>query len=273
MDKEELKNYLSKGSEIAGGAVGGAIGLIGGPAGAVLGGTLGAAFVIGIKEVINRQLSNRQEMRVAASAAYALTGTQHKLESGMSIRTDDFFDNSVERSSAEELFEGILLKCKDQYQEKKIPYISKIFEQTIFDVLISAELANQILSIAESFTYRRLCIIAYFGRLHEFDHGTTMKDPYALYKEAVWLIELEMILQDICDLAYLGVVQNSAAIFTRHDLIPATIQITPLGNTYISVMGLTDIPVADLTHIHNELQYREEFGPNEYGTRNQGPWV
>lgn len=270
MDREELKNYLSKGSEIAGGAVGGAIGLIGGPAGAILGGTLGAAFVVAIKEIIYRQLSNRQEVRVAASVTYALTGVQSKLDAGMEIRTDGFFGAGEHRSSAEELFEGILLKCKDQYQEKKIPYISRIFEQTIFDNQISAELANQILLTAESFTYRRLCIIAYFGRFNEFNHETTMKDPYVLYKEVAWPIELEMILQDICDLVYLGTIQNSAAIFTRHDLIPASIQITPLGSTYLSVMGLAEIPVDDLIHIHNELQYREEFGENEYGTRNQG---
>lgn len=164
MKKETLKSYLEKGSDITGGAIGGAIGLIGGPAGAILGGGLGVAISLGVKEFINRQLSNRQEVRVAASTVYALNEIRKRVEQGETVRSDDFFDNSTGRSSAEELFEGVLLKCKDQYQEKKIFYISKIFEKTIFDNNISADTANQILSMVESFTYRKLCIISFSKR-------------------------------------------------------------------------------------------------------------
>ncbi|WP_426669457.1 hypothetical protein ACPPVU_24985 [Mucilaginibacter sp. McL0603] len=137
MENEKIKDFIGKGAEIAGGAVGGAIGLIGGPVGAILGGALGAAFVVGIKEVINRQLSNRQEMRVAASTAYILTDVKEKLDRGYHVRTDSFFDATNGRSTAEELFEGILLKCKDQYQEKK----STIYQRYLRKRHLTAALA------------------------------------------------------------------------------------------------------------------------------------
>lgn len=141
MKHEELKIYLAKGTEIAGGAIGGALGLTGGPVGAIAGGALGVAITHGIKEIINRQLSNRQEVRVSASTIYILNGINSRLENREQIRQDDFFDNEKGRSGAEELFEGVILKCKDQYQEKKIRFLSKIYEKTIFDESISSDIS------------------------------------------------------------------------------------------------------------------------------------
>jgi hypothetical protein len=271
MENEKIKDFIGKGAEIAGGAVGGAIGLIGGPVFAILGGTLGAAFVVGIKEVINRQLSNRQEMRVAASTAYILTDVKEKLDHGYQVRTDSFFDATNGRSTAEELFEGILLKCKDQYQEKKIYYISKIFEKAAFDSSFSAETANQILSTAESFTYRKLCIIGYFGRKTEFDSSLLMKEPYSWYENAIFPIPLELLKQDIFDLVNLGIVdQANMMLGSRHDIIPAEFSLTPLGNEYFSAMELSSIPKNDLEPIYDELKYRDIFGLNDKGTKNVG---
>ena len=264
MDKEALKNYLEKGSEIAGGAVGGAIGLIGGPAGAVLGGALGAGFVVGIKEFIHRSLSNRQQMRVAASTAYMLTGVKSKLDSGYKIRSDDFFKQGDGRSSAEELFEGILLKCKDAYEEKKIAYISKIFEEAIFEESMNAQMLNQILTAAENFTYRKLCIISFFGRKSDFNCSNLMKEPYGYYDQAVFSKSLELLLQDTYDLVNMGIVdQSNNAIFNRYDIMPGQFSLTPLGQVYFDLMGLKDIPMAELEQIYEHFQYNESFGFNE----------
>lgn len=179
MNEEKIKKYLGTGADIAGGVAGGAIGLIGGPEGAVLGGGLGVLISNGVKEIINRTLAKRENARTAASTAYMLTGIQEKLNLGIQIRQDSFFDNSNGRSSADELFEGVLLKCKDQYQEKKIKYISKIFEKVIFDTRISSESANQILSMVESFTYRKYCVISFFAQKNTlYNTNELMKGNY-----------------------------------------------------------------------------------------------
>jgi len=271
MNQEKIKDYLSKGSEIAGGAVGAAIGLVGGPIGAIMGGALGNAFVIGIKEIINRQLSNRQEMRVAASTAYILTDVQAKLDQGYQVRSDSFFDNNNGRSSAEELFEGIILKCKDQYQEKKIVYISKIFEQAAFNTGFSSETANQILNSAESFTYRKLCIISFFARKSEFDESLLMREPYCWYENAIFPIPLELLKQDIYELVNLGIIdQANIMLGSSHDIIPNRFSISPLGQVYYTAMGLSLLPIEDLKPIFQELQYQDCFGLNDKGTKNVG---
>lgn len=269
MDKEILKGYLEKGTDIAGGAVGGAIGLIGGPAGAILGGSLGVAISIGVKDFINRQLSNRQEVRVAASTVFALNEIRKRVEHGEIVRSDNFFDNSTGRSSAEELFEGVLLKCKDQYQEKKIFYISKIFEKTIFDSNISADTANQILSIVENFTYRKLCIIAFFLKKNEFDKDLLMKEVYSWYPDIIFRIELEILKQDIFDLVNLGIIdQKNFMMLTKNEVIPFNFELTTIGQLISKIMDLHLIPMTDLNPIYTELQYKEEFGISQHGKRN-----
>ena len=218
MKREELKNYLDKGTDIAGGAIGGALGLIGGSIGVIAGGALGVAITYGIKEILNRQLSNRQEVRVSASTVYILSGINEKLEKGEQIRQDDFFDNQNGRSNAEELFEGIILKCKDQYQEKKIHFLSKIYEKTIFDENIAYETANQVLSISESFTYRKICIVAFYGRINDFDRTNILKEPYSWYENASYNIETEFLKQDVFELMNLGILDKLLIHFKHVEL-------------------------------------------------------
>lgn len=270
MDKDKLKKFLETGADIAGGVAGGAIGLIGGPVGAILGGGLGVAITNGVKEIINRQLAERENARTAASTAYMFTGIQNRLDSGTQIRQDSFFDNSNGRSSAEELFEGVLLKCKDQYQEKKIKYISKIFEKATFDIGISPETANQILSMAESFTYRKYCIISFFAQKDNlFNTEELMKEVYSWYPNAEFTFELEILKQDIFDLVNLGIIdQNNLMMVTRNEVIPENFKLTKIGLTLYDLMDLNEIPSEDLDPIFEELKYKEEFGISEQGTKN-----
>lgn len=270
MNKDKVKKFLETGADIAGGVAGGAIGLIGGPTGAILGGGLGVVLTHGIKEIIKKQLSERESSRTAAAVAYIFTGIQEKLDSGIQIRQDSFFDNINGRSSGEELFEGVLIKCKDQYQEKKIRFISKIFEKATFDSGISSEIANQILSMAESFTYRKLCIISFFAQKDIlFNTEELMKEVYSWYENAIFSFELEILKQDIFDLVNLGIIdQNNLIMVTRNEVIPKDFKLTRIGQVLYDIMDLNKIPISDLNTIFEELKYKEEFGISEHGKRN-----
>ena len=270
MNKDKVKKFLETGADIAGGVAGGAIGLIGGPTGAILGGGLGVVLTHGIKEIIKKQLSERESSRTAAAVAYIFTGIQEKLDSGIQIRQDSFFDNINGRSSGEELFEGVLIKCKDQYQEKKIRFISKIFEKATFDSGISSEIANKILSMAESFTYRKLCIISFFAQKDIlFNTEELMKEVYSWYENAIFSFELEILKQDIFDLVNLGIIdQNNLIMVTRNEVIPKDFKLTRIGQVLYDIMDLNKIPISDLNTIFEELKYKEEFGISEHGKRN-----
>lgn len=269
MKKNELKNYLDKGTDITGGAIGGALGLIGGPVGAIAGGALGVAITQGIKEFINYQFSNRQEVRVAASTTYILTGINNNLKNGLQIRQDSFFDINISRNNATELFEGVVLKCKDQYQEKKIFFISKIYEKTIFDTNISYETANQILNIADSLTYRKMCIISFYGRINSFDRTDILKDPFSWYENAIYTIDIEILKQDIYELMNLGIIDNDNFVtVSRDDIIPDIFSLTKIGEILFDVMDLIEVDINDINPIYEGLKYKPEYGLNNKGLIN-----
>ncbi|OXB03820.1 hypothetical protein B0A81_17620 [Flavobacterium plurextorum] len=271
MKKKELQRYLEKGTDIAGGAIGGALGLIGGPVGAIAGGALGVTITHVIKEFINRQLSNRQEVRVSASTVYILTGINNKLENGEQIRQDNFFDNQNGRSNAEELFEGVILKCKDQYQEKKIHFLSKIYEKTVFDENITYGTANQVLSLAESFTYRKMCIVSFYKRINDYDRTQILRDPYCWYPNATYSIETEMLKQDVFELMNLGILDsNNMMTNTRNDIVPNNFKLTSIGEILFSLMDLNEVINEDVDPIYEGLKYKDEFGISQNGGKNRG---
>lgn len=271
MDNEKLKNFLKKGSEISGGAIGGAIGLIGGPGGAILGGVLGVLSAQLLNEVIERSLSDRQKVRIAATTVFLFDGIARRLEKGEKIRDDDFFEKETyDRSKAEELFEGTLLKCSNQFQEKKIKFLSKIFEKTIFDKSISAETVNQLLVIADSLTYRKMCIISFYGRRSiDFVGEVLMKDPYSWYPSLRFSTNEKLLLQDLFELSNLDVLDKGNLLtVTNKDMMPDKLSLSEIGNSLFDIMDLIEIERSDLTAIVEGLRYKPEWGISSNGTIN-----
>lgn len=271
MDKDKLKNFLKKGSEISGGAIGGAIGLIGGPGGAILGGGLGVLSAQLLNEVIERSLSDRQKIRIAATSTFLFDGIANRLDQGENIRDDDFFEKVVyERSKAEELFEGTLMKCANQFQEKKIKFISRIFEKTIFDKSISAETANQLLSIADSLTYRKLCVISFYGRRTiDFTGEVLMKDPYSWYPSLTFTTNEKLLLQDLFDLTNLDILDKGNLLaVTNKDMMPDKLSLSEIGKSLMDIMNLVEIERADIAPIVEGLRYKPEWGTSSNGTIN-----
>ncbi len=271
MDNDKLKNFLKKGSEISGGAIGGAIGLIGGPVGAIAGGGLGVLTAQLMNEIVERSLTDRQEVRIAATTTFLFNGVSKRLEKGDQIRNDGFFDKDIiNRSKAEELFEGTILKCSNQYQEKKIRFISGIFEETIFNESISPESANQILMIADSLTYRKLCIISFYGRrIFDFADEVLMKDVYSWYPDIIFTTDQKLLLQDLFELINLDILdKDDLMMVSNKDIMPDKLKLTEIGSTLFNVMSLSEIVREDLIHLINELKYRDEWGVSTNGTKN-----
>ena len=122
------------GSDIAGAATGSAIGfLTGGPGGAAIGGATGVIISKSLSDITDRLLSNREKMRVGATATFALTKIKSRLDSGDKLRNDGFFEEKEGgRPDAEEIFEGVLLKAKNEHEEKKAKILGNIFANIAF---------------------------------------------------------------------------------------------------------------------------------------------
>jgi len=271
MANDKIISFMKKGAEISGGAIGSAIGLIGGPAGAIAGGGLGVIATQLLTEIVERSMSNRQQVRVAATSTFIFDGVNRRLIAGEIIRTDDFFEQKIfERSKAEELFEGVLLKCSNQFQEKKIKFISKIFEHTIFDETISTETANQILTIANSLTYRKLCLISFYGRrASDFPTEILMRDVYTWYPQIVFSTNEKLLIQDLYELINMDILDNHNMLMPNNKSIyPDKLTLTEIGSTLYQVMNLNEIDNEDIKPAIEELKYKPEWGKSTNETIN-----
>jgi hypothetical protein len=162
-ESHALQRLREVGADLAGALTGGAITLVAGPfAGAAAGvGVRHALRVVG-EEVEERVLAPRQHQRIGAVWLLAHKEISQRLESGEIPRDDGFF-RPDERDDASELLEGVLLAAGDAYEERKLPYLARLYASVSFRPDIDAALANFLLRVAERLTYREIQLLALFG--------------------------------------------------------------------------------------------------------------
>jgi hypothetical protein len=271
-DINPIQRLIEAGSNMTGAAVGGAVGFVlGGAEGAAIGASGGGLLTSVLKtlgDVAHRNLSDREEIRVGAAAAFAIEKIRTKLEAGEIPRDDGFFQESEKdsRSNAEEIFEGALLKSKNEHEEKKIRIIANIFANIAFYSEISTSEANHILQVAENMTYRQMCFLALFERKAEDKdiNLATKFFPLDSYEDTNPIINDLSALQEIYELYNFGLVRqievdsnNNPPTFNNiylslsnlDDVIPDKMQLTDLGKRYYSIMDLFEIPKEDLEEV------------------------
>lgn len=254
-DKAEVSELIQSGSEIAGGAIGGAIGLIGGPVGAIAGGALGVVATKALRsvgaEISRRVLSSREKARVGGVLAMAADGIANRLEAGEQVRNDDFFDSEQRpRSKGDEIAESILLKAQREAQEAKLPYLSNILENSAFDASLNIEKLHQLLKIFDALTYRQLVIIRVASIAGQVGLRPTDYRSTDRYES-----ETLQILFEIYDLYQRALINFSGtALLGVSDIIPSSLRVQGLGADLYNAAGLAKIPNSDLTKVIGNLK-------------------
>ena len=256
--KNDLKQFIKNnyadliGSGISGtlslfSAVDPFVGFLAGPAGTIVAGTLKG---IG-KDINERQLSPREDIRVGKVLAIAALEIHQRLEKGESLRDNGFFDEKPNgRSDAEEVAEAIMLKCQREPQEKKIPYMGYLKASIAFNPDISADMGHQIIKEADQLTYRQLCILKLcvvkgrFGLRNENyrDHGKFSKELYSVLYECM----------DLCQKEYIILREGHTLGLT--DIVPQSMTVQGIGGDLFNLMKLSSIPDDDLIPIAKVLK-------------------
>jgi hypothetical protein len=183
-EKNKATEVIQVGSEIAGSmATSVALSFIAGPSGAYVGAALGPLIV----RLFNNSLSDTYDaftgkaglIRAGSSAVHAIIEIEKKLKNGQALREDGFFETNVNHSKAKEIFEGVLIKSRDAYEEKKIKYIANIFVRGAFDDSYSAEELHYMLKLAENLTYEQFLLLRMY-----YDKSDFSLSPYS-YKGSV----------------------------------------------------------------------------------------
>ena len=113
----------------------------------------------------NRLLSPMQLRRVSQGFALSLSEISARIMRGDQLRQDRFFEADGEnRCTAEEILEGLLLRLADEYEGKKVEYLSHIYPQMLFEDSIPPEYSYFLVKTAGELTYRQLVFLAHFGR-------------------------------------------------------------------------------------------------------------
>ncbi len=251
------KELIESGSDLVGAVSGAAIGLIGGSAGAIGGATAGVAISRVLRkvgaELRRRILGPREEVRIGAALAVAATAIKRGLDEGRELRNDGFFEAQDDnRAQAEELLEGVLLKARDAYEEKKVQFLGQLYANLAFHPEISPAHANHLIALAGQLTYRQLVTLAIAidqASRHRLRQTDFRGDAAAL---AALSLDGGALLTEIYDLYQRGLINDTTgeAWISLPDVRPGSIRAQGSGSVLSQLMNLNAIPAVDREPIY-----------------------
>lgn len=266
-------NTKDKGAGAIGGAIGAAVGLIGGPLGSIGGAVVGSVLTDVFKDMAARKFSERERIRYDSATEYVIDGFKENIQAGLIVRQDGFFEGEHNYSSdAAQLLEGVLSKCKAQYQEKKVQLIANIFKNVAYNSHISPQTAYQVLSIADRFTYQDICVIAYYGRKQEqelkafpFLRERFCNYPHVNFSEATLAMA-----QILHELHTIGILEDpDGNTYGHRSVIAPTVPIlSSRGNTIFTMLELQKVLVDDILTELRPLEFQSNWGVSASGSIN-----
>ena len=144
MEKKTISNKVKDITEEATGAVVSAgIGMaVGGPVGAVIGASVGTVIKEVYEDLLSRFLSKKERERVVLVTDIIKEKLDENIKAGKAIRDDDFFTTSKGRSSAEEIYEGVLIASQKEYEEKKLILLGRLYANIACDKSVNRQISN-----------------------------------------------------------------------------------------------------------------------------------
>lgn len=197
-------------------------------------------------DYLQRELSEIESDRITRTLEIIRSGISAQIASGRKPNCDFYIHDGKGRVPSIEICEGVLQKCKLEYEENKLPYIAKIFVNAPFMDDYSKEEIFYRMMIAEKLTYRQLCILSIAGNSDKVDRLS--RNNYVKgYKDS----KLRALLTEIADLNYKGLVQDYNRQNNRAYSLSGILSITPY-NLKLTKDGLRQYELMDLSLIDDE---------------------
>lgn len=256
------RRLIEKGAEIAGGAFAGLAGtatglVLTGPEGALAGGAAGSSLTAALKwigqEMSSRLLGPREEQRVGLVYMLAAAEIAERTDAGEQVRRDGFFDtDQTGRSDGEEVWESILLKCQQEPEERKLPYMAHLLANLAFHAEIGAHMAHQIIKTAEQLTYRQLCILKIIDAKTQYNLRET---DYRKAGKGEFPARLYQLFYEYYDLHNRGYIDSgTGTMLGLTDVNPSAVTLQGFGIVTLELMRLNEIPEADILPIVQQLK-------------------
>ena len=215
------------------------------------GGPLAGLAVSAVVSALGGAMSSKGDERVALVDARAAKEIQQRMTTGERPRDDEFFAEPENgRNAAVETVESLLLACRDEASERKLPYMSNLLCEIVFDDSISLDMAHQAISTVDQLTYRQFCIL----RLANTEDTDSLRsDDYRGQGE--FSAEMYTLLQECADLYRTGLINfGTEVVFGPSDVKPAAMQTQGVGSLLHRLMRLNEIPTQDIEGVASLLQ-------------------
>lgn len=256
--RSNIESFIQIGADITGGTVASLLGfLVAGPPGAIMGSVVSPLVTKALlnlgEEVSNQVMGPKERYRIATAYSLAVSNIQKRLENGENVRQDNFFDSKEDdRSSAETILEGILIKVKNEHEEKKVRYYSEFLSSVTFDQNIDYNQSITYLKIIDKMSFQQLCIICYFHQIEEikFNNWTSyfLNNPeQQIYLDFCYDLEE---LYELKVLTQFGAMSLSG---------PANGRLSILGKKLFDMMHLSNIDDSDISFISEKINLLNEI--------------
>ena len=136
-----------------------------------------------IADTLDKNMSQQEVIRTNKAYIYFVDKLERNLNQGLQIRNDDFFRSPVGyRKPAEELFEGMLIKARNQYEEAKVEFFSNLYANGCVDPDLSPQMISLFILILDRLSFNHLDLLNRFGILGQ-ESLWQSNDVYTLQKE------------------------------------------------------------------------------------------
>lgn len=252
---------IDAGAEAIGSLGGAGLGLvIAGPPGALIGAVaapIGTAIIKQAARVARAHLSKREEVRVGSVLATAASEISRRTKDGENLRSDGFFELSVDnRSAGDEVVEAVVRAAESEAEERKLPYIGFLLANIAFDETVSREFANRFVSLAHGLTYLEISYLALFHvarqRIDELDLADELPaeaKTYALSGASEMIARLDPI-WSIYTQHFISGPSRSMGI---GGLVPNELQSFGVGKQLAELMELNRMPIEELKKLAREI--------------------
>ncbi len=234
---------------------------------------------IGVSDFAARDLSKREQIKVGLAAVKAIEKIQYFLDKHYTPRVEEFKPTyGNKRSRAEEILEGVLLKSKNEHEEKKLNLIANIFPNFAFLGEISFQQANLSLGLASSMSYTGMCILEIIFRRYAEPKRSIMNhdfsDNFSDNPQMKTLsVDVSFLLLEINGLLGNGLINQaglngdsfegwvdknykgsySATLDDLSIINPSALLLSEMGERFRQILSLEDIPNQDLSDVFNLL--------------------
>jgi hypothetical protein len=130
------------------------------PAGVLVNNTIRTSLL----DIFSRMLSPREVHKIKTVVDASILEINSRLDGGATPRDDGFFtDDHDGRTKAEEIFKGVLLKAKEQHEEKKLEHFGYFYANVAFRSDVAPSLANFFIRVANALSYRQFVLLKHIA--------------------------------------------------------------------------------------------------------------